>query len=248
MKYFLFPNLFIQCQPCYAFRKSWKSSVESVIERRHEETNEPYLHFCNICRLLIHKHGYWKLCLFLSIALKEELLDHAFCPCEVDTRPPCRVRDVASMDFLGTFKSESHSVQYNNLVILMLPQKKASNRYISDSICFHACELADQVQSKAIITLTHSGYNAQKIASNRPNSFVYVFTNNKKIVNSLSLFWGIYAFYYDKFHSTDETIQDLHDFLKRKKILKSGQIVINIGSMPIMEKGMTNMLKVGTIT
>ena len=131
---------------------------------------------------------------------------------------------------------------------LMLPQKKASTRYISDSICFHACELADQVQSKAIITLTHSGYNAQKIASNRPNSFVYVFTNNKKIVNILSLFWGIYAFYYDKFHSTDDTIKDLHDFLKRKKILKPGQIVINIGSMPIMEKGMTNMLKVGTIT
>ena len=130
---------------------------------------------------------------------------------------------------------------------LTLPQKKASDRYISDSICFHACELADQVQSKAIITLTHSGYNAQKIASNRPNSFVYVFTNNQKIVNTLSLFWGIYAFHYDRFHSTDETIKDLHDFLKRKKILKTGEIVINIGSMPIMDKGMTNMLKVGTI-
>ena len=130
----------------------------------------------------------------------------------------------------------------------MLPQKKANNRYISDSICFYACELADQVQSRAIITLTHSGYNAQKIASNRPNAFVYVFTHNKKILNSLSLCWGIYVFYYDKFHSTDETIKDLHAFLKRKKILKSGQIVINIGSMPIMDKGMTNMLKVGKIT
>ena len=131
---------------------------------------------------------------------------------------------------------------------LMLPQKKANNRYISDSICFYACELADQIQSRAIITLTHSGYNAQKIASNRPNAFVYVFTHNKKILNSLSLFWGIYVFYYDKFHSTDQTIKDLHAFLKRKKILKSDQIVINIGSMPIMDKGMTNMLKVGKIT
>lgn len=130
---------------------------------------------------------------------------------------------------------------------LMLPQKKASKRYISDSICFYACELADQVKSKAIITLTHSGYNAQKIVSNRPNAFVYVFTHNKKIVNSLSLFWGIYVFYYDKFNSTDETIKDLHNLLKTKNILKSGQIVINIGSMPIMEKGMTNMLKVGVI-
>lgn len=130
---------------------------------------------------------------------------------------------------------------------LILPRKKASSRYISDSICFYASELADQVQSKAIITLTQSGYNAQKIASHRPNSFVYVFTHNKKIVNSLSLFWGIYAFHYDKFHSTDETIKDLHEFLKSKKLLKPGQVVINIGSMPIMDKGMTNMLKIGTI-
>ena len=130
---------------------------------------------------------------------------------------------------------------------LILPQKKANERYISDSICFYASELVDQVQSKAIITLTHSGYNAQKIASNRPNAFIYVFTHNKKILSSLSLFWGIYVFYYDKFNSTDDTISDLHDFLKKKRILKSGQIALNIGSMPIREKGMTNMLKVGKI-
>tara|TARA_B100000900_G_scaffold258888_1_gene220661 strand:- start:300 stop:1727 length:1428 start_codon:yes stop_codon:yes gene_type:complete len=142
------------------------------------------------------------------------------------------------------------SVEFSNLqsrTKLILPLKKASSRYISDSICFHACELAGQVQSKAIITLTHSGYNAQKIASNRPNSFIFVFTHNKKILNSLSLIWGIYGFYYDKFNSTDDTIKDLHIYLKSKKILKSGQVVINIGSMPIKEKGMTNMLKVGKV-
>ncbi len=61
------------------------------------------------------------------------------------------------------------------------------------------------------------------------------------------MFWGIYVFYYDKFNSTDDTISDLHAFLKKKRILKSGQIVLNIGSMPIREKGMTNMLKVGKI-
>lgn len=54
-------------------------------------------------------------------------------------------------------------------------------------------------------------------------------------------------FYYDKFNSTDDTIRDLHDFLKKKRILKSGQIALNIGSMPIREKGMTNMLKVGKV-
>ena len=63
----------------------------------------------------------------------------------------------------------------------------------------------------------------------------------------MGLIWGIYGFYYDKFNSTDDTIKDLHNYLKSKKILKSGQVVINIGSMPIKEKGMTNMLKVGKV-
>ncbi len=140
---------------------------------------------------------------------------------------------------------EASSLNFRNKLILN--PKKANDRYISDSICYYASELAHQVQSKAIITLTHSGYNAQKIASNRPNAFIYVFTHNKSILNSLSLLWGIYGFYYDKFNSTDDTIRDLHNFLKDQKILKLGQTVINIGSMPINDKGMTNMLKVGKI-
>jgi pyruvate kinase len=127
------------------------------------------------------------------------------------------------------------------------PQKKSNPRYISDSICFYACKIADETQAKAIITLTHSGYNAQKICANRPKSFIYVFTHNMKILNALNLLWGVYAFYYTKFNSTDETIKDLHKLLIRQKFIKKGDTVINIGSMPIKEKGMTNMLKLNTV-
>lgn len=127
------------------------------------------------------------------------------------------------------------------------PEKKSNNRYISESICYYACKLADQSQAKAIITLTASGYNAQKICSNRPEAFIYVFTHNKKILNTLSLLKGVYTFHYNKFNSTDETIKDLHKFLIKRKLIKSGDTVVNIGSMPIKEKGMTNMLKLNTV-
>jgi len=128
------------------------------------------------------------------------------------------------------------------------PQKKANNRYISDSICFYAGKLADQTQAKAIITLTASGYNAQKICAHRPRSFIYVFTHNKEILNTLSLLWGVYAFHYTKFNSTDQTIKDLHKLLLKEKFIKKGNTVINIGSMPIQDKGMTNMLKLNIVS
>jgi len=124
---------------------------------------------------------------------------------------------------------------------------KSNPRYISDSICYQASEIANQVEAKAILAFTASGYNAQKISSNRPNAYICVFTHNRKLLNMLSLIWGVFGFYYNKFDSTDNTIEDTQSILKAGKILKSGDFVINIASMPIKKKGMTNMLKLEKI-
>ena len=114
---------------------------------------------------------------------------------------------------------------------------------MSDSICYQASEIANQVEAKAILAFTASGYNAQKISSNRPNAHICVFTYNRQLLNRLSLIWGVFGFYYNKFDSTDNTIEETQLILKNSKIIKSGDFVINIASMPIKEKGMTNMLK-----
>jgi len=120
---------------------------------------------------------------------------------------------------------------------------KSNRRYVSDSICYQASEIANQVEARAILAFTASGYNAQKVSSNRPNAHICVFTYNRQLLNTLSLIWGVFGFYYNKFDSTDNTIEETQLILKKSKIIKSGDFVINIASMPIKEKGMTNMLK-----
>ncbi len=124
----------------------------------------------------------------------------------------------------------------------LLP-RKSNKRYVSDSICYQASEIANQVEAKAILAFTASGYNAQKISSNRSNAHICVFTYNRQLLNCLSLVWGVIGFYYNKFDSTDKTIEETQKILIDTKIIKSGDFVINIASMPIKEKGMTNMLK-----
>ena len=53
---------------------------------------------------------------------------------------------------------------YTNFSLEKLPPEDLKDgRYISDTICFNACTIAEQVDAKAIMTLTHSGYNAYKI-------------------------------------------------------------------------------------
>ena len=128
----------------------------------------------------------------------------------------------------------------------LLP-RKSNKRYISDSICYQASEIANQVEAKAILAFTASGYNAQKISSNRSNAHICVFTHNRQLLSRLSLVWGVIGFYYNKFDSTDNTIEETQKILIDQKIVKSGDFVINIASMPIKEKGMTNMLKLAKL-
>ncbi len=127
-----------------------------------------------------------------------------------------------------------------------LPEKTQS-RFISDSICFNACRLAQRVEADAIITMSYSGYTAYKIASQRPNAPIYVFTGNKEIITQLNLVWGVKAFYYDVKVSTDHTIADIKYLLTKEGLLKQGDLVINIASIPIEENGKSNMLKLSYV-
>ncbi len=120
--------------------------------------------------------------------------------------------------------------------------------YITDSICFNACSLAHHAGVNAIISMTNSGYTAFKLASHRPKANIFIFTDNYSLLTSLSLVWGVRGYYYDKYESTDQTISDLKLFIKKEKLVKVDDLVINIASMPMKEKGRTNMMKLSYIS
>ncbi|MBK7130163.1 MAG: pyruvate kinase [Crocinitomicaceae bacterium] len=127
-----------------------------------------------------------------------------------------------------------------------LPER-SEDRFISDSICFNATRLAQRVEASAIITMTFSGYTAYKISSQRPKSDIYVFTENRRILTQLNLVWGVKGYFYDKIGSTDQTILDCQLFLKAKDLVKTGDYVINVASVPVEEKGKSNMVKLSQI-
>lgn len=123
----------------------------------------------------------------------------------------------------------------------------STDRLITDSICKNSVTLAAEASAKGIITMTNSGYTAFKISSYRPKANIFVFTDNTSILNMLSLVWGVRGFYYDKYVTTDHTIADLKLRLKREGIVKEGELVINIASMPITERGQSNMMKLSVV-
>lgn len=135
---------------------------------------------------------------------------------------------------------EDNDYPYNTPKVL----NNNSSTYMGDAVCGSAVYLAEKTNADGIISMTSSGYTAFEISSYRPKAATFIFTSNRKLLNTLSLLWGVRGFYYDKFESTDKTIRDVNQILKAEKLLEPGNVVINTAAIPIEKKGKTNMIKV----
>ncbi|HMQ59163.1 MAG TPA: pyruvate kinase [Flavilitoribacter sp.] len=122
-----------------------------------------------------------------------------------------------------------------------------SRTFHSDAVCFQAAEISDKLSARAIIGMTSSGYTAFKVSSYRPKSEIYIFSDRMHMLSTLSLVWGVRCFYYDRFTTTDETIQDVIEILKSAGRVEVGDVLINTASMPLHRRFRTNMLKVTVV-
>ena len=127
-----------------------------------------------------------------------------------------------------------------------LPKIK-SKRIITKTICRHAALIANEINAAAVCTLTHSGYTGWQISSWRPNCLVIVFTSNKRILSQLNLLWGVKSIYYNKFQSTDKTVEDVNHLAVNNRYVKKGDIVVNLASMPIKDRGQVNTLRISQL-
>ncbi|MBT6965184.1 MAG: pyruvate kinase [Flavobacteriales bacterium] len=146
-------------------------------------------------------------------------------------------------EIIRDVEASEHNISQNKVIRPLIN----NSRLLSNAICSHACDIAENTKAKAIITVTYSGFNTIKTSSFRPQAFIYAFTNNHTILNTLSLVWGVQGFYYDRGTTTDQTIRETKEILKQEKHLKKGDLVVNLASMPAKEMGMTNMMKISKV-
>lgn len=141
-----------------------------------------------------------------------------------------------------------NSVEHSHLIkVPQEPPHIKTKRYITKSVCFHAASMANEINAKVITTLTNSGYTAFQISAWRPKAHILVFTSNERIMTQLSLLWGVKTFHYDRFVSTDQTIEDVTEMACEKGFLEKGDMMISLAAMPIQQKGMVNTLRVTEI-
>ena len=139
--------------------------------------------------------------------------------------------------------TETHGFQYNRET---LPDSN-DRTFLPDSICLNACSLASQAKAKAIVIFTFSGYTALRISSHRPQAETFVFTRNKALVRKMALIWGAHAYHAKEADSIDEAIKQSIENLKERGYIKTGDVVVHVGSTPFEEKGQTNMIKLSYV-
>jgi len=123
------------------------------------------------------------------------------------------------------------------------PIDSNSSNFLRESLISSACKMANDTQAKAIVGFSRTGFTATKISSFRPKANIYIFTDNKVILNQLNLVWGVKAFYMEPKSTTDETIEAMTESLLEKGLVNKGEIIINTSTMPMESNYRTNMVK-----
>ena len=136
-------------------------------------------------------------------------------------------------------ESKSEKIYYNHY----LPDEN-SPLFLNDTIMLNACQLAKASNSKAITGMTQRGYTAFKLASHRPKASIFIFCEDRQFIRTMNLIWGVRGIYYNNALSTDATMADIENFLKEQGYINKGDTFVSTASMPIHEKGRTNIVKV----
>ncbi len=119
---------------------------------------------------------------------------------------------------------------------------------VNDELVAAACKLSHEIGAKAIVGMTKSGYTGFRLSSHRPKANIFIYTNNKRLLNTINLYWGLRGFYYDEKSSTNETFSDIEHHLRQKDYLHKGDTFVTTASMPLHWEQRTNMLKVNIVS
>ena len=118
------------------------------------------------------------------------------------------------------------------------------NSGAADAIGYAACKMAEDLDAKAIVTVTRSGYTARLIARYRPRAQILAACQDREVVDWMSVLWGVRGLVIPLSESLRETIDRVVEECERKGYLKRGDLTIITGGFLDEKVGTTNTIHV----
>ena len=122
-----------------------------------------------------------------------------------------------------------------------------SNPDITDAVCHSTCSTAYDLNTKAIVVVTQSGFSARMISRYRPGCVIIGCAINEKVCRQLNLSWGVKPLLLGEEWEVFVLIDRAISAAKEHGYLKSGDTAVITAGVPIGRSGTTNMLKVQEI-
>ena len=118
---------------------------------------------------------------------------------------------------------------------------------ITDAICHATCSTAYDLDAKAIITVTKSGFSARMISKYRPGCDIIGCAMDEKICRQLNLSWGVRPILLGEEWDVFVLFERAINACKRDGLLEKGDVTVITSGVPIGRSGTTNMLKVQVV-
>ena len=150
------------------------------------------------------------------------------------------VEAVKMMAMIAHDVEQSNFVSYN-LDLPMNPKYEPTPQAVAAA----AVKMAHDLEAKAILAFTHTGYTVKLLSKLRPSVPVIAISDQEKTCRKLNLFWDMHPYHKNwDVDLNDELLKKIDKLLLEKTEYKKDDRVIIIGSIPNLITGRTNFLRV----
>ena len=115
---------------------------------------------------------------------------------------------------------------------------------IDDATALAACQIAHQIDAKAIVALTAGGTTALRVAKHRPSQPILAVTLSDTIMRQLNLVWGVYPLRKSAPANLEEWLETARITAMETGVAKTGDVIVLTAGLPLGVAGSTNLVKV----
>ncbi|OXM87331.1 pyruvate kinase [Paenibacillus rigui] len=115
---------------------------------------------------------------------------------------------------------------------------------ITEVISQAAVSSSLNLEAKAIITPTESGFSARMVAKYRPKAPIIAVTPDERVQRRLSIFWGVIPVKGQSVTSTDAMFESAIQCATQTGMVASGDLVVVSAGVPVGQSGSTNLIKI----
>lgn len=127
---------------------------------------------------------------------------------------------------------------------IFLKQSQSQQVSVTEAISQAVANSALDLDAKAIVTSTESGYTARMVSKYRPKAPIIAVTPNEQVIRRLALIWGVIPVLGQEAGNTDELIEQAIDSSVQAGYVNLGDLVVITAGVPVGRSGTTNLIKV----